>query len=127
MDSLKLKTGLNLVLYQIWATFLKKSIYTIRNPITVIIQFIIPVVFLIMTMLTEDILAGNKNLPELPIDMRRYLSSVTVLQHDNFNSENIENSIIENYNNLEIFKMNEYELMKTNNDIQEFVLEKVRN
>lgn len=127
MDSLKLKTGFNLVLYQIWATFLKKSIYTIRNPITVIIQFIIPVVFLIMTMLTEDILAGNKNLPELPIDMRRYLSSVTVLQHDNFNSENIENSIIENYNNLEIFKMNEYELMKTNNDIQEFVLEKVRN
>lgn len=127
MDSLKLKTGLDLILYQIWATFLKKSIYTIRNPITVIIQFIIPVVFLIMTMLTEDILAGNKNLPELPIDMRRYLSSVTVLQHDNFNSENIENSIIENYINLEIFKMNEYELMKTNNDIQEFVLEKVRN
>lgn len=125
LDALKLKTGVDLFLYQIYAMFLKKFVYTIRNIITLIIQFLIPVVFLIMTMATEDILAGNKNLPELPISMLRYLSSVTVLQSEGFEEGSLESSIVKNYESLKIFKMENYRVVTTKNDIQDYILQKV--
>ncbi len=124
LDKLRLKTGSSLLLYQIWAMFLKKSIYTIRNLITLIIQFLIPPVFLIMTMAIEDILAGNKNLPELPISMYKYLKTVTVLQKDS-SPEGLEDIAIKGYQSLKVFKDQNYRLDTTETEIQEYILNRV--
>lgn len=97
-----------------------------RNPVTLAIQFLIPIIFLIMTMASEAQFAGNKNLPELPIDMGKYWRSVTVLQYEEFGEGNLENSIVMGYEGLGIFKMDDYKLISTKDDIQDFILQKVR-
>lgn len=79
MDYSKFLYGFPLMMSQIWAMVLKKFLYSIRNYILLIIQFGIPAFFVAITMLLENTFNGNKNLPELTIELGQYLETTTTL------------------------------------------------
>jgi ATP-binding cassette, subfamily A (ABC1), member 3 len=70
--------GFKLIKNQVQAMALKKFLFTLRNYKLFIIQFIIPIIFLIITMLLEHSFGGSDNLPALPISLDEYFSTINV-------------------------------------------------
>lgn len=82
-DSAPLLKGGSLTTSQIMAMFEKKLWYTIRNWILFIVQIIIPVLFLVITVLIVRTWAGGQDLPEMFISHGYYPNTVTVLEDHN--------------------------------------------
>ncbi|XP_052859763.1 phospholipid-transporting ATPase ABCA3-like [Anopheles cruzii] len=80
LEGLRLHTGSRRLFYQIYAQFYKKLLTTVRSWITLTLQFLIPVLFVLMSYLI--FLNGNsgRDLPELDINFDRYTTSLTVLE-----------------------------------------------
>jgi ATP-binding cassette subfamily A (ABC1) protein 3 len=84
---------------QTLAMFMKKFYYTFRNYMMLFIQFVVPLFFLVITMLLEDLFDGDQDLPELRISFFEYLQTITVYE-SSFNASNTKmQGIFDNYKN----------------------------
>lgn len=107
---------------QIKAMVSKKYLYSIRNWILLLIQFVIPAFFVVMTMLTDSLSAGNRDLPELPISFETYLETVTVLERGTFATGSFSENIFNNYKTIFTDLPKEHELTQTSQPFQEAIL-----
>lgn len=83
VDFSKFLTGISLFWSQVKAMTIKKFLYSIRNYILLIIQFVIAPLFVVITMLSDPS-GGNSNLPELAISFKEYLRTVTTVERGTF-------------------------------------------
>lgn len=87
----ELLTGWRLQKNQILAMLLKKIVSTARSWILLLIQILIPVLFLIITIVAERSVDRNKDLPELELSLDSYDRPVTILSgYDPYKSQYID-------------------------------------
>lgn len=94
-DDSYLQTGLSLGRHQMVALFVKKFLQTRRRWLLLLIQLLIPTMFIIITVLSERSRARFSDLPRLPITFNDYRETVTVLEVDS-----ADNSIGNQYKSL---------------------------
>ncbi|KAL7030128.1 hypothetical protein ACKWTF_006533 [Chironomus riparius] len=85
--------GFELFINHILAMTMKKFFYTIRNYVMLFIQFFIPILFLVITMLMEDLFQGAQDLPALPISFLEYIRTFTVYESQHAGDGMISNII----------------------------------
>lgn len=107
---------------QIKAMVSKKYLYSIRNWILLLIQFVIPAFFVVMTMLTDSLSSGNRDLPELPIAFETYLQTTTVLERGAFATGSLAENITNNYLAILRELPEEHELTETSLPFEEAIL-----
>ncbi|GAB0097260.1 ATP-binding cassette sub-family A member 3 [Sergentomyia squamirostris] len=84
-DSSTLLTGTSLTVNQWRAMFMKKIFYTIRNWILFLLQNLIPIAFLVMSILIVRTFQVNWYLPELRMSFKPYINNpVTIVQRNYF-------------------------------------------
>lgn len=126
MEYSKFVTGSKLHMSQIKAMTIKKFLYSIRNYILLIIQFVIPALFIVITMLGESTLTGDKDLPQLSIAFDEYLSTVTTVQKGTFQEGSLVDNIFKSYQNGFSNLPEEHSLSVTDNDFQDEILNQYR-
>lgn len=119
LDNLHLLTGNRLLFNQIKAQFLKKSLVTIRSLITLSMQILIPIVFVLMTYIIILNSSANQDLPALDIKLESYTHSVTVVQ-----DQQSDVSIIQAYSALFNSLSPNHQLIVTKEDMNDFILNK---
>lgn len=107
---------------QINAMVSKKYLYSIRNWILLLIQFVIPAFFVVMTMITDSVSTGNRDLPELSIAFESYLQTVTVLEKGTFATGSISEDIYNNYMTIIDELPDEHSLNLTSMGFQDKIL-----
>lgn len=122
MDYTKFLYGFPLMMSQIWAMVLKKVLYSIRNYILLLIQLLIPGFFIIITMLLEDSFQGNKDLPELSINLAQYLETTTTLAKGVIESDSAVDKISKSYESLFADSPAEQTLSVVQEDFQDHIL-----
>lgn len=105
---------------------MKKSLYLIRNYIMLFLQFFIPILFLIITMITESVNSGDKDLPELAISFNEYLETVTTVERGSIVSGSFMENITTSYENIINGLSGVHSLTVTSRDFQEEILEQYR-
>lgn len=126
MDYTKFEYGAKLRLSQIKAMSIKKFLYSIRNYILLIIQFVIPALFVVITMLSESALTGNLDLPELAISFDEYIQTVTTAEKGSFGVGSTMGNIFESYENSFKNLPPEHQLRVTEKDFQQEILDQYR-
>lgn len=126
MDYSKFVTGARLGFSQIYAMTIKKFLYSIRNYILLIIQFVIPAFFVIITMLAELGLTGDKDLPELAISFDEYLTTVTTVERGVMSSSIVE-SIFESYKNIFESKSDSHQLLQATKGFENTILDQYQS
>lgn len=119
LDNLHLLTGKHLLFNQIKAQFLKKSLVTIRSLITLSMQILIPIVFVLMTYIIILNSSANQDLPALDIKLDSYTHSVTVVQDQQSDA-----SVIQAYSDLFNSLSPNHQLIVTKEDMNDFILNK---
>lgn len=123
MDYTKFLHGPALVMSQINAMVSKKVLYSIRNWILLLIQILIPTLFIIITMLLDSINTGNKDLPELAISFDSYLETVTTLETKTLAPGSISAGILADYQNFFTTLPGEHRLTETTKNFEEAILD----
>ena len=123
MDTTKHLTGMSLKMSQIYALVIKKLIYSSRNYILLLIQLLVPVLFVFMTMAAEDFLTGGIDLPELSISFDSYLKTVTVLEQGFIETKSFEEQVFNSYQEMFKTLSNEHELISTQTNMEQAILE----
>jgi ATP-binding cassette, subfamily A (ABC1), member 3 len=126
MDYTKFLYGLPLIMSQIWAMVLKKILYSTRNYILLIIQLLIPGLFVVITMLLEDTFNGNKDLPELPIELAQYLETTTILANGVIESGSAVEKISASYKSLFEDSPADHRLSVVQEDFEDHILGQYR-
>lgn len=72
-------TGFKLFKNQLFAMFMKRVLSTWRSWILLLIQVLIPVIFIILTMVTAQNMKFGKDLPNMDLSFAKYEAPVTVL------------------------------------------------
>uniref|UniRef100_A0A182WCA7 ABC transporter domain-containing protein n=1 Tax=Anopheles minimus TaxID=112268 RepID=A0A182WCA7_9DIPT len=80
LDGLTLLDGSKRLFQQIYAQFYKKFLTTVRSWITLSLQMIIPVLFVLLSYLIYLNGSSGRDLPELKINFDGYTASLTVLE-----------------------------------------------
>ncbi|XP_055537148.1 phospholipid-transporting ATPase ABCA3-like isoform X2 [Wyeomyia smithii] len=75
-----LLSGPKLVYNQIWSMFLKKIISTKRSWVLQLVQLLIPVYFVVVTVIIVRSFPGISELPPLPIAITNYSATTTLLE-----------------------------------------------
>lgn len=140
IDSSKFLVGTQLLWSQITAMTIKKFLYSIRNYILLIIQFAIAPLYVVITMLADNV-NSNTFLPELTISFKEYLQTVTTVEKGNFVNGSISEQIFTSYqemftnlsktqklhtltvtnNNFEDEILNQYNISKANTNLKYMV------
>lgn len=84
LPELVYETGRSLQLYQLEALFRKKIIYSIRNWPIILLQIIVPVCYVLFTLIVYKSLLRMSILPGLLLTPEAYDRSTTLLERDNF-------------------------------------------
>uniref|UniRef100_A0A182MY51 ABC transporter domain-containing protein n=1 Tax=Anopheles dirus TaxID=7168 RepID=A0A182MY51_9DIPT len=101
IDDYELLEGTRLFLYQIWALFLKKIYQTYRNWFLLVVQVLIPVLFVAVTIAVVRNWGGSGDMPPRALGLRFYNPSVTLIQMDpEDKAEKLPASILHNYMQL---------------------------
>lgn len=119
-------TGLQLQWSQITAMATKKFLYSIRNYILLLLQFFIPALFIVITMLTGSLNSGDNDLPALPISFNEYLETVTTMATGPISSGSLIENIAASYENIFIGLSTVHKLTVTNSDFQDEILDQYR-
>lgn len=82
-EDIPLLTGAMLLRNQIVALFKKKILMNVRNWLLLLIQIAIPILFIVITVVTQRALGWFSDLPRLRIWLQSYRQSVTILEADN--------------------------------------------
>lgn len=126
MDYKRFVSGPQLQWSQITAMAIKKFLYTIRNYILLLIQFVIPVLFVVITMLTDGFNSGDKDLPELAISFNEYLETVTTVERGSMTNGSVVADIFTSFGNIINGLSSEHTLRITTRDFQEEILDQYR-
>lgn len=118
-----LVTGFQLKWSQIRAMVTKKVLYSIRNYILLLLQFFIPALFIVITMLTEQANSGDKDLPELAISFNEYLQTVTTVARGSLASGSLIENVLTNYENIINGLPSVHSLHVTDQDFQNAILD----
>lgn len=123
LDTTKHLTGMSLKMSQVYALVIKKLIYSSRNYILLLIQLLVPVLFVFMTMAAENFLTGGIDLPELAISFDSYLRTVTVLEEGMIEPGSFEEKVFNSYQ--EVFRTlpTEHRLVNTKIDMEQTILD----
>lgn len=111
-----LLTGWKLRQNQILAMLLKKTISTARSWMLLLIQILIPALFLIITIVVERSVDRNRDLPELELTLDSYDRPITVLSESGtYQPGYVEILEEENrlYEDIESKNMSDYIIQKT--------------
>uniref|UniRef100_A0A182IUJ1 ABC transporter domain-containing protein n=1 Tax=Anopheles atroparvus TaxID=41427 RepID=A0A182IUJ1_ANOAO len=79
-DTQPLLDGSGLVWNQLFAMFLKKYIATKRSWVQMLVQALIPIYFVIVTVIIVRTFPGQTDLPPIPINVYNYSATNTILQ-----------------------------------------------
>lgn len=112
----ELLTGCKLRRNQIMAMLLKKSVSIARSWILLLIQILIPVVFLIISILSERAVGRHKDLPERKLTLDDYDRPVTIVSGSGRYKTEYLNILNENknlYEDIEDKNVYEYIMKKT--------------
>ncbi|KAK1799184.1 hypothetical protein P4O66_007434 [Electrophorus voltai] len=71
-SNIKLNTGAKLYMQQFYAMFLKRALYSWRNWKVMVAQFLVPLIFTIVSLVVARSLPGQHNSPQLPLALSRY-------------------------------------------------------
>ncbi|XP_053679318.1 phospholipid-transporting ATPase ABCA3-like [Anopheles nili] len=82
LEDYELLEGARLFLYQLWALFLKKIYQTSRNWFLLVVQVLIPVLFVAVTIAVVRNWGGSGDMPARPLGLRFYNPSVTLIQKE---------------------------------------------
>uniref|UniRef100_A0AAG5D3R1 ABC transporter domain-containing protein n=1 Tax=Anopheles atroparvus TaxID=41427 RepID=A0AAG5D3R1_ANOAO len=80
LDGIQLLTGRELLVNQVLAQLLKKSLSTIRGWKQLVMMFVIPIFFVCMTFIITRSISAGEDLPALEITMDSYGKAITVLE-----------------------------------------------
>lgn len=127
MNHAKFVYGVELHWSQIRAMTIKRFLYSIRNYILLLIQFGIPAFFIVITMLSESVLTGDKNLPELPIEFDQYLQTVTTMEKRSLVEDSIIDRIAKSYQAGFNDLSGDHTLRVTDKDFEEEILNQYRS
>ncbi|XP_058837014.1 phospholipid-transporting ATPase ABCA3-like isoform X2 [Topomyia yanbarensis] len=119
LENLQLLRGTSLLLNQTRAQFMKKLLVTIRSLITLSMQILIPIVFVLVTYIIILNSTAGRDLPPLEITLESYTASVTVLEQ-NTTSDPIAQAYQRQFNNLGPT----HQLLTTSEDMNDFILQK---
>ncbi|XP_062542040.1 phospholipid-transporting ATPase ABCA3-like [Armigeres subalbatus] len=119
LDNLHLLTGNRLLFNQIKAQFLKKFLITFRSLITLSMQILIPIVFVLMTYIIILNSSANRDLPALDIKLESYSYSVTILQDQQSPSP-----LVQSYSALFDNLVPNHQLIVTEEDMNDYILRK---
>lgn len=126
--STSLLHGTSLYMSQIEAMAIKKFFYQIRNYKMLLIQLLIPALFVVLTMLSDAVTSGDQDLPALALSFNEYLQTETTAQKgDMSENQNIAN-IFENFQELfkDLPSASQHVLTVTENDMEQHILEEYR-
>ncbi|XP_063704504.1 phospholipid-transporting ATPase ABCA3-like [Culicoides brevitarsis] len=126
-SEISLLTGTQLAWNQSLAMILKKYYYNIRNIKVLVIQNLIPVVFLILTIFTvRQWISTNTEAVPLRMTLDSYANSFTVLQVENSPEVNpLLQNIAKSYENLFANQRPNQDLIKIEQDFQQYILQKM--
>lgn len=79
-DTTPLIGGFGLIKNQWYAMFKKKALHTIRNWLLFFVQNLIPICFVVLTILTMKTIPQQSALPPLDITLDSYQKTVTILE-----------------------------------------------
>lgn len=111
-----LLSGWKLRRNQILAMLLKKGISTMRSWILLLVQILIPVVFLIISIVSERAVERNQDLPELELSLDSYDQPITLLSGSGAYKTEYSNILQEGghvYHDIGNENMPDYVLQKT--------------
>jgi ATP-binding cassette, subfamily A (ABC1), member 3 len=126
MDFTKFLYGFPLFLSQVYAMTMKKFLYSIRNYILLIIQFAIPALFVVITMLLEDFTSGDKDLPALPIGFDQYISTVSTVSKGSMAAGSTVEKIFKGYEEIFRSRPGDHQLAVTDKDFQDAILDQYK-
>lgn len=119
-------SGASLQWSQITAMAIKKCLYSIRNYRILLLQFIIPAFFIIVTMLTGTSNFGDKDLPELAISFNEYLETVTIVERGSIESGTLLDNICTSYENIINSLSDVHRVTVSNRDFEDEILDQYR-
>lgn len=125
MDT-KILVGPQLLWNQITAMALKKFLHLTRNYILVIVQFVIPSLFVVLTMMIDNFDVGGRELPALAISFSEYLATVTTVQKGSIASNSVVEKIFRSYENIINSQSSGHTLRVTTADFQDEILDRYR-
>lgn len=97
-DTLTLLIGIRLYLNQFIALIEKKILHTWRNWVLLLIQTLIPIIFISITIIIVRSWGGTQNLPKLGLSLSTYNPTVTTVEFNTSNwADSIETKIFEGY------------------------------
>lgn len=127
IDSLKFLSGPQLLWSQVTAMAIKKFFYSIRNYILLIIQFVIPALFVVITMLIERFSNVGGDLPGLSIAFNEYPMTVTTVERGSMTSGSVVEGVFTSFESLVNDQSGEHSLRVTTRDFQEQILDQYRS
>lgn len=105
---------------------LKKFLFSIRNFKLLIIQFLIPALFIVLTMLCKDFLEGDQNLPGLAISLNEYLQTVTTVEKRFFKETSSVGRIFASYRQMFADLSSDHQLVETEEDFENVILKQYK-
>ncbi|XP_055535486.1 phospholipid-transporting ATPase ABCA3-like [Wyeomyia smithii] len=120
LENLHLVSGSRLLFNQTKAQFMKKLLVTFRSLITLAMQILIPVVFVLATYIIILNSTAGRDLPALNIELQSYSKSVTVLEDISEGDQ----AIAQSYQRLHSQLGPYHELLTTADDMNDFILRK---
>uniref|UniRef100_A0A8W7Q2W6 ABC transporter domain-containing protein n=1 Tax=Anopheles coluzzii TaxID=1518534 RepID=A0A8W7Q2W6_ANOCL len=101
VDDYELLEGWRLFVYQIWALFLKKIYQTYRNWFLLVVQVLIPVLFVAVTIAVVRNWGGSGDMPPRALGLRFYNPSLTLIQREpDDQADPLQQQILDNYMKL---------------------------
>ncbi|XP_053679934.1 phospholipid-transporting ATPase ABCA3-like [Anopheles nili] len=116
-DTVPLLGGTSLVWNQLFAMMLKKFISTKRSWVQMLVQALIPIYFVIVTVIIVRTFPGQTDLPPIPINVYNYTATSTVLQ------ASAASPFIDGYRTMFQSFPNNHRLEVIDKDIVEHILE----
>ncbi|XP_030379886.1 ATP-binding cassette sub-family A member 3 isoform X2 [Scaptodrosophila lebanonensis] len=100
-DSRRLLKGSQLFVNQWRAMLLKKLLYTYRNKLLLLIQNMMPIFFVVVTILITRTQGTFRELPSMTMSLTQYPVAVTVLERGaNVTASSVEEKMVEEYQKL---------------------------
>ncbi|XP_062542045.1 phospholipid-transporting ATPase ABCA3-like [Armigeres subalbatus] len=118
LDNVNLLTGTALLLSQTKGQFLKKMLTSIRSWGSLLIQNVVPILFVVISFIIVQSYSAGQDLPSLEISLNSYEETVTILDGDSTSATT------RAYQNLFSGLEGSHQLITVPNTVPEFILEK---
>lgn len=124
-SSTGLVKGYTLTVNQAYAMLKKKMLYTMRNWLMFAIQLIIPICFMIITILMVRTWNGYISLPSMNVDIRSYRRTTTLLRTHDITPDL--NEMADNYESIFADLPENHQVRRIADDVEETLLSNSKN